>query len=365
MHFTVNRETLMIAVSAALRAVPSRSPLPITAGFLMKAEENSVELTGTDLELMIRCRVPALEVYREGEVVVPARQVSEIIRRLGEGKIEVQGSGPNVVMTYAGGEVQLAGYLPEEFPLLTLEGEEKLPIKPGPGFREALRCTLYAAGKDELRPVFTGVQFEVRDGVLTLAATDGHRLAVHESTVGSGAAASSIIPAKALREVERVIGQLSEDLTISLAPGQAAFFLDGVEIYTRLIEGRFPEWRAAIPQNQAHTLIRGNRLNFINGVERAQVMAGSDVPSVIIRVSGGNLSVHAQSEVGGLRETLSMQTEGEDVEVAFNSTYLLEALRAAESESVEVGFNGNMGPAVIRLPDSPGYLALVLPLRLL
>lgn len=364
MHFSVSRENLMSAVNTALRAVPSRSPLPITTGVLIRAEKNSVELTGTDLEVMIRCRVPALEVFREGEVVIPARQVSEIIRRLGEGKIEMQGSGPNAILTYPDGEVQLSGYLPEEFPLLTREGEEEPPVKPGAGFRDALRCILYAAGKDELRPVFTGVQFEVRDGILTLAATDGHRLAVHETTVESGGAVSSVIPAKALREVERIIGQSAEEVTINLTAGQAAFFLDTVEVYTRLIEGRFPEWRAAIPQNQAHTVARGSRLNLINGVERAQVMAASDIPSVIVKISGGTLSVHAQSDVGGLRETLAMETDGEDVEIAFNAAYLLEALRAADSETVEVGFNGNMGPAVIRLPDDPGYLALVLPLRI-
>ncbi|MEW6572312.1 MAG: DNA polymerase III subunit beta [Bacillota bacterium] len=364
MHLTVSRENLMSAVNTTLRAVPSRSPLPVAAGVLIRAEKGAVEVTGTDLEIMIRSRVPALEVFREGEVVIPARQVSEIIRRLGDGKIEIQGSGPNIILTYPDGEVQLSGYLPEEFPLLARDGEEEPAVKPGAGFKDALRSVLYAAGKDELRPVFTGVQFEVRDGILTLAATDGHRLAVHETTVETGGSVSSVIPAKALKEVERAIGHSSEEVTISITPGQATFFIGEVEIYTRLIEGRFPEWRAAIPQNEPHTVIRGSRLNLINGVERAQVMAGSDIPSVVIKVSGGILSLHAQSDVGGLRETLPMQTDGEDVEIAFNSTYLLEALRVAEGEAVEIGFNGNMGPAVIRFPEDPGYLALVLPLRL-
>ncbi|HIE12452.1 MAG TPA: DNA polymerase III subunit beta, partial [Desulfotomaculum sp.] len=207
MHFVVNRHNLMNGLSTVLRAVPSRSPLPITTGVLIRvAEDNTVELTGTDLEVMIRCRVPVIEVQREGEAVVPARQVSEIVRRLGEGNLEIQGSGPNVIMTYPGGEAQLSGYLPEEFPVLTRESDEQTLIKPGPGFGDALRCVLYAAGKDELRPVFTGVQFEMRNGTLTVAATDGHRLAVHETAVECDeASVSSIIPAKALRELERVI----------------------------------------------------------------------------------------------------------------------------------------------------------------
>lgn len=365
MYFIIDRDNLMSALSIVLRVVPSRNPLPITAGVLIRtAENNTVELTGTDLDVMIRCRVPVIEVLREGEAVVPARPVSEIIRRLGEGKVEIQGSGHSVIMTYPGGEVQLSGYLSEEFPLLAQEDDEELLIKPGTGFRDALRHVLYAAGKDELRPVFTGVQFELRDDTLTLAATNGHRLAVHQTTVDVKTPVSAVIPAKALREAERVMGQSSDEVTISLGHKVAAFFLDEIEMYTRLIEGRFPEWRAAVPQNQANTIVRGGRLTLINTLERAQVMAGTDIPSVIIKAAAGILSVHSQSDMGGLRETLSMETQGEDVEIAFNSTYLLEALRATDSELIEISFYGSIGPAVIRSLDDPRYLALVLPLRL-
>jgi DNA polymerase-3 subunit beta len=314
--------------------------------------------------MMIRCWVPALEVNREGEAVVPARQLSEIVRRVPEGKIEVEGTGRSITLMYPGGEMKLSGFAPEEFPSFAAEDETGEGFTLGGSLRVALRSVLYAAGKDDLRPIFTGVQFELQNGVLTVAATDAHRLAVFEMGTDAAASCSGIVPAKALREVERSLSQTEEQVSVTFSSSQAAFAVSDVELYTRLIEGRFPEWRQAVPQNPPRTLIRGEIGAIISAIERAQVLAYGDTPSVILKASGASLVVLSQSDMGEFRETVAVDCEGEEVEIAFNANYLLDALRATVGDSVEIGLNGNIGPAVIRGPGHPGYLALVLPLRL-
>lgn len=365
MQFTATKENLLAALSTVLRAVPSRSPLEIATCVLLRAEGNSLRLTGTDLEMTIRCRVPALEVTREGEAVVPARQLSEIVRRVPEGNVGIGEAGRSIILTYQGGEMRLSGFAPEDFPS-PLFGDEI-----GEGFtldgrlRTALRSVLYAAGKDELRPVFTGVQFEIQNGLLTLAATDAHRLAVFETATDTGVSCSGVVPAKALREVERLLGQAEdEQVRINFSSSQAVFTVGEAMLYARLIEGRFPDWRQAIPQNSPRTLIRGDSSTIVSAVERAQVLVYGDIPSVILRVSNTSLLVLSQSDLGEFRETVPVESEGEGVEVAFNANYLVEALRVAAGGPVEIGLNGSTGPAVVKAPGSPGYLALVLPLRL-
>ncbi|MEW6770627.1 MAG: DNA polymerase III subunit beta [Bacillota bacterium] len=364
MQFTATRENLLVALNAVLRAVPSRSPLEIATCVLVRAEGSGLKLTGTDLEMMIRCRVPALEVYREGEAVVPARHLSEIVRRVPEGKVEVEGSGRGLTLTYPGGEMKLSGFAPEEFPSFTAEDEAGEGFALGASLRAALRSVLYAAGRDDLRPIFTGVQFELQNGTLTVAATDAHRLAVFEMATDTAASCLGIVPAKALREVERSLGQAEEQVSVTFGPTQAAFSVNDLEIYTRLIEGRFPEWRQAVPQDPPRTLIRGEIGAIVSAVERAQVLAHGDTPSVLLKASGTSLVVLSQSDMGEFRETVTVDFDGEEVEIAFNANYLLDALRATAGDLVEIGLNGNIGPAVIRGPGHPGYLALVLPLRL-
>ncbi|MGQ9512259.1 DNA polymerase III subunit beta, partial [Thermodesulfitimonas sp.] len=207
MHFRITKENFLTAINTALRAVPSRSPLPVATALLVRAADGKVEVTGSDLEFIIRCSAPAGGVYREGEAAIPARQLAEIVRRISDSDVEIEATGPNVILTYKGGEVQLAAFLPEEFPLLGDQAEATEVLELGADFRDALRAVLYAAGKDELRPVFTGVQVQVIDGILTLAATDGHRLAVYEMAARGQGVTESLIPAKALREVERVLTQ--------------------------------------------------------------------------------------------------------------------------------------------------------------
>ncbi|MEW6172988.1 MAG: DNA polymerase III subunit beta [Bacillota bacterium] len=365
MHLLLERNNILSAMSTALRIVPSRSPLLITTGILLKTKENRLEITSTDLEVTIRCFTPALEVYREGSLVIPARQAFEIVRRLGEGKIEIEGQEGNVNIAYPGGEVRINGFPVDEFPVVDTLFESGSGFRINEGMKTALRSVLYAAGKDELRPVFTGVQFEVREGTLTMAATDAHRLAVFEMPTDLEESCLSIIPAKALKEVERALGQGEESVNMVLQQNQAAFMIDAVEIGTRLIEGRFPDWRAAIPQGPPRTLVKGETAGLIAAIERAQVLATGEASTVVLKVHDGGLTVSSQSESGGLKEKVSLYVDGEDVEIAFNAVYLLDALRVAPQDNFELELNGSLGPALVKTSENPGFLALVLPLRML
>lgn len=366
MKFNSNKENLAYGVQVVQRAVSPKNPLPILSGILLRCEEGKLYLTATDLDLGIECLVP-VNCLKEGSVVLPAKYLSEIVRKLPDSLLDISTEDNNVTtLKYGQSKFTMNGFAPDEFPLLPfVDGEKSFTIKQDL-FKNMVKQVTFATSSDESRPIFTGVLFEVEDENLRLVATDTHRLAFRTGflkTAGVGEQVSALIPAKTLNEVVRIMPSDSENIKITFSSNQVIMEMGNIKLISRIIEGQFPNYKQVIPQGCKSKLKIKTR-DLLDAVERASLIA-KDGPNVIrLTVQNENLIINSNSpEVGMIHEEIPVSLEGEETQISFNSKYLIDVLRAIDAEEVLLELTGSLSPGIIKPVEGDNYLYLILPVR--
>lgn len=387
MKLVCTQSDLNTNLSFVSRAVPSRPTHPVLANVLLTAdvENQRVQLTAFDLSLGIRTSFPAI-VEEGGVCTLPAKLLNDIVSRLPDGEITLDDVAGEAVatLTSTSGRYQVRGLGPEEFPELpVIEGGEEIHL-PGAALIEGLKGTLFATSPDETKQVLTGVHLKVLKETLEFAATDGHRLAVVETSTHSETddedAPGDIpdkfevtVPARALREVERMIGmwQASEEeptsrLMLHVDQGQVVFELGDQRLTSRTLEGQYPAYGQLIPRQFEHQ-ITVERKAFLSAVERIAVLADQknnilkcNIDSINQEIS---LSVDAK-DVGSGQESLPSQISGDSMEVAFNVKYLTEGLKALGTAEVQIQLNAANSPVILTPLGGLKMTYLVMPVQL-
>ncbi|AEG58309.1 DNA polymerase III subunit beta [Desulforamulus ruminis] len=363
MKIICTRQNLIQGVTTAQRGVSPKNPLPILSGILLSAKDNQLELKATDLEMGIQCTVPA-NIQEEGSIVLPAKYLVEIVRRLPDTPIQIETEqGINAVIRYGQSEITINGFESEEFPAFPApQGNDTFSL-PEEELKEILRQILFATSNDENRPVFTGVLMEMSEGDLRLIATDTHRLALREEKVADIAGEKNIIiPGKALNELSRVIGAPDRKVDISLGDNQIIFSMEDTRLVSRLIEGQFPNYRQVIPQGHK-TRLRIKTKDLLESLERASLLARVGTQIVRLSLETDKMIIFANTEVGRIHEEVPIYLEGEAMQISFNAVYLIDALRAIGSDNIYLDLTGPLSPGVLRPVDGDQYLSLVLPVR--
>lgn len=365
MKVNCSKDSLLTGVNTVLKAVSSKNTMPVLQGILVKAENQHLIFEATDLEMGIRCMVPA-HIEEEGVTVLPARIFSDLVRKLPDAPIELELQNDILKINYYESNLQLRGYDPDEFPLLPdLNGEETFAL-PVDIFKNMIRQTIFACSTEESRPVFTGCLLQIEESNLRLIATDTHRLAYRIAEISNpeNYKFQGIIPAKTLNEIYRLLKDDEESLAIRFNEAQILFQFGTVELLSRLIEGQFPNYKQVIPQSCQTKLYLDTKL-FQDSVERASLLArdGSHPNIIKLSVESERLSIDQTSDLGEISEVMSIKKEGNDVNIAFNSKYLLDVLKVIDSEEILMEMSGSYSPGVIRPIDDPNYLYLALPVR--
>ena len=369
MKVTVSPSALSSVLGLVSRAVSPRSTLPVLSNVLLETTPTGLRVTATNLDLTIAATLPA-EVQAEGRTTVPARLLSEYATSLSEAPCSMELDPATQVLKLACGvhRANLHGIDAVEFPPLpAYEGEPAIQAD-AQTLQNAITQTVMAASADEASPVLTGVLVQVSGNALTLAATDRHRLAVKrvEVTVeGSVPTESVIVPARHLGEVARATNPSRPKVGISFsdARNQVFFTLGDVEISSRLIEGTYPNYAQVIP-GESSTTVNLPTAALLRDVRTASVLARDAANPVRLRVGEGTLTLHAQTaEVGEDEAPLSASVKGDDVQIAFNARYMLDALSVLDSDEVEMSFNGSLHPGVIRPAGRDDYLCIIMPVR--
>ena len=366
MNFTSDKEELLNAVQVVQRAVSLKNPLPILSGIKFEAEEGNVVISATDLELGISYSFPA-EVIEQGKAVLPAKVITELVRRFPDVTIFFKSDPLNgsVTVKYGQSEANINGYPVEEFPELPLPvGDTKFSI-PGEILKEVISQVLFATARDENRPLYTGVLFEISNGEVNIVATDTHRLAWRKILLDNIGELNInlIIPGKTLNELIKVAGLSDQPLEITVAENQVIFKTENVYLVSRLIGGNFPNYRQVIP-NDYVTRTRLKARDLAEASERAALLAREGAPVIKINIGDNILVVSVNTEAGRVREEISVFQEGEDLRFAFNARYLSDALKAIGTEEVILEFTGPLSPVIIKPVGEMEYLSLLLPVRL-
>ena len=365
MKIFCSKDALLSGVNAVQRAVSSKNTLPILQGILIKAEQQSLQFAATDLEMGIRCEVPA-QVIEEGIMVVPAKLFTEVVRKLPDTTITLEERDKAITISYHQSEIILNGYDPEEFPLLPDLLDPISFTLTTTIFKNMIRQTVFSCAIEENRPVFNGTLLQIEGSSIRLVATDTHRLAYSIAEIPNPEESnfSGIIPAKTLSEIYRLLRDEDEVLTINFSNNQVVFQFGSIYLVSRLIEGVFPNFKQVIPQT-CETKVKLPVRSFLEAVERASLLSRDKNGANIIRINVENneLRIDQTSEFGKISEQINIELEGKDVMIAFNAKFLIDALKVINSEQIIFELSDPFSPGVMRPLDDPNYLYLVLPVR--
>ncbi|MBI3911716.1 MAG: DNA polymerase III subunit beta [Armatimonadetes bacterium] len=367
MKLTISRKALYEGLQIVSRAVSTHTSLPVLKNVLIEPGTNAVKLCATDLDLGVEVLAPA-QIQESGSLTVPARTLAEIVAALPEADVSLASDDQNhLVLCCRRADYRIHGLPADEFPSLPEVGGDVVFSIAQPLFKEIIRQTVLAASSDDTRPMLTGVYTSLEDKHLRLVATDTHRLAFRDAEVKEGSGtATVIIPKRALGELERVLEDDEEQLLqVRLGQNQALFKTETVTLITRLIEGQFPKYERVVP-TQWQRRLTIPREEFQSVVRRARIVArdASAANRVVLRTEGENLVVTAEAgEVGKAYEELEVVREGDDIEIAFNASYLLDVAGVLDSEGLYLEMNEPLTPAVIRPVGGAAYLMVIMPMQ--
>jgi DNA polymerase-3 subunit beta len=350
------------------RAAGDNLNLPILKNILIKAENNRVSFSSTNLELAITHSLSG-KIIENGHLTIPLHVFATIVNNLATERITLERKGFNLFVKTDNYEATIQGLNPEDFPLIPKISNTSNFIKINAGvFKEALNQTLTAAQFSDLRPEINGVLLKYGINSIKLAATDSFRLA--ERTILSDKFKSSfetgfeaIIPLKTAQEVARIM-KSDEELSILPDENQILFQCGDQEVISRLIDGKFPDYEPIIPKTTA-TEIVVNRGEFLNGLKLAGVFAGR-INDVRMKVGENNkfLEMHsADSALGENRYLVPIKINGPALSVAFNLRYLLDGLKPYNTEEVTFGLNGSDKPVVIKNAEDKTFFYILMPVK--
>jgi DNA polymerase III subunit beta len=386
MKFVCTQHDLNINLALVSRAVSTRPTHPVLANIKLEATSNPdlIRLTGFDLSLGIQTSLMA-QVDEEGTLTLPAKLLSDIVAKLPSGEITFDDeAGENLVtITSASGRYQVRGLSAEEFPELPSIEEGETNQLSATAFIDGLKGSLVACSQDESKQVLTGVYLKVEPDRLEFAATDGHRLGIvevypNESETGEIDAAEQAasankgsfevtVPAKALRELEKMLGsgQEGDKLGLQLEQGQVVFGWGERKLTTRTLEGKYPDYRLLIPK-QFQRQITLDRKQLLTALERIAVL--SDQTNLVkfsidSTKQSIDLSVDSQDRGSG-RESLSAQISGDNLDIAFNIKYLMDGLKTLLTQEITISLNGPLEPVILTPLGGVKMTYLVMPVQL-
>ena len=383
MKVVCSQSELNAALQLVSRAVATRPTHPVLANVLLTADAGTdrLSLTGFDLNLGIQTSLAA-SVETSGAITLPARLLGEIVSRLASDSpltLTTEESGEQVQLNSLSGSYQMRGMPADDYPDLPMV-ESGLTLKlQASGLVQALKGTLFASSGDEAKQLLTGVHLSFTDTNLEAAATDGHRLAVlqvndalqaaAEVTEGEGAAFAVTLPARSLREVERLVaGWRSEDpISLFCDRGQVVFLAADQMVTSRTLEGTYPNYRQLIPDGFSRTLTMDRRA-MVGALERIAVLADqhNNVVKFSSQPESGVVLISADAQdVGSGSESLAAELSGDAIQIAFNVRYMLDGLKAMAGDRVVLHCNAPTTPAVLRpVEDGDGFTYLVMPVQI-
>lgn len=365
MKITISQEALNSTLSIVAKAVSTKNTIPVLSGVYLSARDNLLTLRATDMELAIESSTPC-SVAAEGEIVLPSRYLTDLVRRIPFGDIELTADLRNYTATVRWGKSQyvIHGFSADQFPSVPdTEGASAFTASQVL-LKDLLRQTTFAAGHDESKPWLTGVLFKLRDNRLNGTATDGVRIAYAETEAENpqNHSFSVIIPSRSLNEITRLLSSDAADLTrIAVTANQVFFDLGKVRVISRLLEGQYPDVMRLVPQSYP-TEINLNRAEFLEAIERAALIAKDG--AVKVGLADQRVTITSNTpEVGQVYEEVPAGTlVGDSLDIGFNSKFLIEYLKVMEEPEFRFQCSGSRNPARLHPVGNTQFIYVVLPL---
>ena len=369
------QENLQRALAQVGRAVATKTALPVLSNVLLATDDGRLRVAATNLEIGITTWIGA-SIEEEGSVTVDARLLGEFVNTLPNAPVTltVETGKWSLLVQSGRDKAAINGIDPEDFPVIPrLDGDAYVATVDPQALREMISQVEFAAATDESRPVLAGVLARFEEGTLTLAAADGFRLAVRQGELAEPVAErlDVIVPARAMRELARILGDQTEPVRLAITPNQSQLLVrvGDTEFLSRLIDGTFPDFRQIIPREFGTRLEMG-RDAFLNAVRRASYFARDNNDVVRLAVHAGeeefmpgNVEVSANAaERGNSQSFVDASITGPETQIAFNARYLSDVLGVLKNGQVLIGMNGSNQAGVVRSPGNEEYTHVIMPM---
>lgn len=365
MKFLCEKSKLQEAISIVTKAITGKTTMPVLEGIYIEASNGHLNLIGSDMDVSIQTKINA-DVLEPGKLVIDSKIFSEIIRKLPNSDIKIETLENDVIQITCEKSVFNLVYMNgEDYPSLPEINEDiKIDVKQNI-LKNMIKGTSFAISQEETRPILQGILFEVKDKQLNLVALDGYRLAAKNERLNYDGDIEVVIPGKTLNEVSKILFDSEENVNIKFTNNHILFDLKNTRIISRLLDGKFVNYKSLLPQE--HKLMAFiNRQELQSCIERASLMA-KDGNSNLVKLSfeEDKLVITSNSQLGKVREELTIGLQGEGIQIAFNSRYLLDVLKNMEQDEVVLKMSSSISPCVIESKDSDASRYLVLPVRLI
>ncbi len=365
MILTVTRQNLQTALAAVSASIPSKTTLPVLSNVLLEAEGEHLLISGTDLDVSIRIRVPA-DIAQPGTITAPGRMLQEISRELPDEPVELRVKARQLEVNCGYSQFKLNAMASEEFPNFPDIAFDDAWTVSESSLRKLIQGSSFAVSIEESRPILKGVYWELGEARMTMVSTNGHRLArmSAESSSAGDHTTSFIVPPTALSQVERIFDGAGE-ITVARAGNYLGFRSKTREIYTRLIDGTYPNYEQVIPRDNDKVATVA-RETIEAAVRRIAVVAKRQTHRIKLSFSLNRLVLEANTpDLGNASDEVQIDYENDEVEIGFNAAYLIEILRNMPKGDVKISFNTADRATIIEPVDAETkYLCLIMPLRL-
>lgn len=367
MKFTISRENFLQPLQLVSGAVERRHTLPILSNVLIKVSDNSLWLTGTDLEVELISNVTLSGDFEEGEITVPAKKLFDIIRGLSdESEVNFLLDGNKAIIRSGRSRYTLSTLSASDYPNLEdWEGEVEFEVSRA-DLKHLIDSTHFSMAQQDVRYYLNGMSLETEEHLIRTVATDGHRLALcrMEYTAATLPTRQVIIPRKGVLEISRLIEADDKLLKVQIGANHIRIFSNDFIFTSKLVDGRFPDYRRVLPKD-GDKIIEASKDTLKNAFSRASILSNEKFRGVRLNLSENELKITANNpEQEEAEEIVDINYPGGELEIGFNVAYLIDVFNALNSEQVKVSLSDSNSSALIEDATDNSALYVIMPMRL-
>ena len=364
MKLICSKNELLKSVNISLKAVPSKTTMPILECILIDASASEIKFTTNDMELGIETKVKGI-IEEKGIIALDAKIFSDIIRKLPDNDVTIQtDENLNTTIICEKAKFTIPGKSGEDFAYLpVIEKNEGIELSQFT-LKEVIRQTIFSIAANENNKLMTGELFEIKDNILKVVSLDGHRIAIRKIELKDGYSDKKVVvPGKTLNEISKILsGEVENLVQIFFTQNHIVFEFDDTVVVSRLIEGEYFRIDQMLSSDY-ETKVSINKREFLDCIDRATLFVKeSDKKPIIINIEDESMQLNINSQIGSMKEDIDIEKEGKDIMIGFNPKFLIDALKVIDDEQISIYLVNPKAPCFIK-DDNESYIYLILPVN--
>jgi len=366
MNIKIDRELLLTPLGNVSGIVEKRHALPILSNLLLESKQGNLRFTATDLEMQISTQVKT-ELSEEFQITISAKKLFDITRALPESsKIDIQIEEAKVTVKAKKSRFNLQTLPPQDYPVMTKEVDGAIELKLSQKeFKALLKQVDFAMAQQDIRYYLNGLLIEVKEKNINIVGTDGHRLSFTSTSLNTPTQQTQVIvPRKTIVELVKLLNDTEDPVEISFSKNQVGFKFSDINLITKVIDGKFPDYSRVIPEGHGNSF-NINRSLLLDSMLRASILSNDKYRGIRMVIEGNNLKlVSNNSEHEQAEEELEINYKGDKIDIGFNVTYLIDVLTNIQSDQLTIAFNDSSSSCLVTIPNNEKYKYVVMPMRI-